>query len=691
MAEAAAAAEREAAEAAAAESAAAAAAPRGLTASALADDGAPCVVDVAYVRLCTLGFDAGRALGSPGAFGAVFRGVDPVLGLRFAVKRLSNVAPWPAERSAAAEVRVLSAFRGHPGIIRLLGYTTDPAERCLVYELGGRGALSDNLVDDGLAARLTWRTRLRVAAGVAAALNFMHCSPGARAWHRDVKARGNGNGAEQWAGGQASNLPVLPTHTPRLPPCRAQSANIVLSDALQPKLIDCGLSKLLTPGEAARGAATATGGSAFGTPGYMCPVYCKRHAYDAAAEVFSFGVVLLELLTGRLQLGGDQRGLDLVDELALEGPAELAARRDPRAGGWSPPAAAAAEALAAQCVAGKPGQRPRLIAALRTLNALAAAHCAPTADESAAAAELAAARAALERLRAAEEGAAVARAAAARECCIFAACDGGLTLDDGLECGPGGHFTCAGCLALLVEAEAAAPPADLARRAGAVICPLRGQGCAAPPFSAAALARRVPEATFARHNAAAVRARERALAAAMQANYDARLRDAERRLAEGQARAAAAAQAAARTAAERGAAATAALAEAVIALRIHVADKVLTLHCPRCDQAFVELNGCCALACGRCDCRFCAWCLRDCGGAAAGDAAAHRHVAGCAHNAAPGRDVFASKALFDASQRARRARTLAALLAAQPAAVRAPLLAALAGDLADLGMRAADF
>ena len=161
---------------------------RGLTADALADDGAPCEVSVEWVRARTASFDPSRSLGQPGAFGAVFRGVDETLNIRFAVKRLSNAAPWPAERSAVAEVRVLSAFCGHPNIIRLLGYTTDPTERCLLYELGERGALSENLVDDRLARTMLWRTRIRIAAGVAAALSYMHqCQT--PAWHRDVKVR----------------------------------------------------------------------------------------------------------------------------------------------------------------------------------------------------------------------------------------------------------------------------------------------------------------------------------------------------------------------------------------------------------------------------------------------------------------------------------------------------------------------
>lgn len=57
--------------------------------------------------------------------------------------------------------------------------------------------------------------------------------------------------------------------------------------------------------------------------------------------------------------------------------------------------------------------------------------------------------------------------------------------------------------------------------------------------------------------------------------------------------------------------------------------------CPRCKQAFVDFNGCCALYCSRCPCGFCAWCLEDCG------TDAHAHVANCRHNLSPGRAVYA--------------------------------------------------
>jgi interleukin-1 receptor-associated kinase 4 len=608
---------------------AAQAAQLGLSAAALAEGGAPCVVSAEYVCACTADFAADRVLGSPGAFGVVFRGDDAKLGLRFAVKRLSNIAPWPPERSAAREIEVLSRFR-HPNIICLFGYTTEPAERCLLYELGDNGALSDALLEGARASRLTWRTRLRVAAGVAAALTYLHRSGPTPAWHRDVKA-----------------------------------ANVVLTAAWEPKLIDCGISKLLTPDEAARvGGITATGALAFGTPGYMCPTYVRRHKYDELAEVYSFGVLLCELLTGKVQLGGDGAGLDLVDEVAEE-EGGLAAYRDARAGAPLPDdAVSALEALATQCVARKPAARPAMLTALRQLNALLAAHCAASAEEALLVDELTRMTAQRNALLAAIERAAM-QHAPPRECCIFTACaERPLTLDDGLECAAG-HFVCAGCLAAAVEARG-----DAAGRLGCL-------ACAAAPFSDRELLLHLPERAGLRYLSQVTRAAEAAAARALEADFEARV-----------------VMAVGARFAQDGTA----------LLRNQIIDDILTLRCPHtdCKKALpyedgardLPWDGCFAVLCkddrgNGCKKHFCGWCFAPFPAGRHGDEGCHMHVAACARNAAPGRDVFGgpdAARLFGAELRTWRSRTLNAFLAHLPPAQCGPLLASLARELADAGL-----
>lgn len=128
-------------------------------------------------------------------------------------------------------------------------------------------------------------------------------------------------------------------------------------------------------------------------------------------------------------------------------------------------------------------------------------------------------------------------------------------------------------------------------------------------------------------------------------------------------------------------------AEAVATLRMHCVDKILTLHCPRCDQAFVDFVGCFALTCSRCGCSFCAWCLDM----APDSRACHLHVAACPSRAADAPDDYhGTDAQFRQAQAGRITRMLRTYLAAQQARLREPLLSALARDLADVGVNAAD-
>jgi serine/threonine protein kinase len=175
-------------------------------------------------------------------------------------------------------VRVLRAFR-HPNIIRLLGYSApaggvllqaaDVPNLCLVYELAANGSLDVHLRDAEKAARLDWPKRIKIATGVATALNYLHCiDKDHPAYHRDVK-----------------------------------SANIALAADYCAKVIDCGLAKYIPPDGAVGFTVLSSESMRFGTPGYQCGKYLSNGLYGAKAEVFSFGIVLAELLMGQLQVG----------------------------------------------------------------------------------------------------------------------------------------------------------------------------------------------------------------------------------------------------------------------------------------------------------------------------------------------------------------------------------------------------
>jgi hypothetical protein len=118
--------------------------------------------------------------------------------------------------------------------------------------------------------------------------------------------------------------------------------------------------------------------------------------------------------------------------------------------------------------------------------------------------------------------------------------------------------------------------------------------------------------------------------------------------------------------------------------RVHAASiqlrELLNEQCPRCGAAFLDFNGCCALTCHRCNCGFCAWCLKDCG------ADAHTHVARCDLNLEPGHGVFSSERLVEEGRRARRHGAAVTFLSGLTKEVAAEVSAAVSQELNDVGL-----
>lgn len=132
-----------------------------------------------------------------------------------------------------------------------------------MYELAEKGSLDSFLKDDLGRSRLgSFQRRVQVASDVLTAIRFLHAGSKDKrigsCFHRDIK-----------------------------------SANIVIKGDFTAQLIDCGLAKFVND------EATTTGGK--GTRGYTCPEYSRTGEYSHACDLYSFGVVLLELWTGRLQ------------------------------------------------------------------------------------------------------------------------------------------------------------------------------------------------------------------------------------------------------------------------------------------------------------------------------------------------------------------------------------------------------
>ncbi|GAQ91971.1 Serine Threonine protein kinase [Klebsormidium nitens] len=274
----------------------------------------------AYADLAaaTAGFAEANIIGT-GGFGTVYKGV--VDHIEVAVKVLSEHGQQgPAEFQR--EVEVHCRVR-HPHVTMLLGTCLEP-RACLVYDLMPNGSLDDRLNRAGGSAALTWQARARIAAEVAVVLLALHSARPAPIIHRDVKP-----------------------------------ANILLDRNLVSKLCDVGLAEIapqLAPGANLRAAShvSSRGGSAVGTFAYMDPQYANEGEYGPASDVFAFGVVLLQLLTGKPPVGLRR----VVSEAVSAG--RLRTVLDAAAGSWPAEDAAALARLAIACTETARKDRPSL-------------------------------------------------------------------------------------------------------------------------------------------------------------------------------------------------------------------------------------------------------------------------------------------------------------------------------------------
>ncbi|ONK55444.1 uncharacterized protein A4U43_UnF3240 [Asparagus officinalis] len=148
----------------------------------------------------------------------------------------------------------------HPNLVNLLGYCSDNGQRILVYEYMALGSLQDHLLDLAPNTKaLNWNTRMKIAAGAAKGLEHLHVTATPPVIYRDLKA-----------------------------------SNILLDQDYNPKLADFGLAKL-----GPVGSQNHISTRVMGTFGYCAPEYALTGKLTIMSDIYSFGVVLLELITGR--------------------------------------------------------------------------------------------------------------------------------------------------------------------------------------------------------------------------------------------------------------------------------------------------------------------------------------------------------------------------------------------------------
>ncbi|KAI4385549.1 hypothetical protein MLD38_003562 [Melastoma candidum] len=215
------------------------------------------------LKIATRNFRPDSVLGE-GGFGSVFKGwVDetsfsptrPGTGMVIAVKKL-KLESFQGHREWLAEVNYLGLLH-HPHLVRLVGYCLEDEHRLLAYEFMPRGSLENHLFRRGSYFQpLSWSLRLKVALGAAKGLAFLHSS---RVIYRDFKA-----------------------------------SNVLLDSKYNAKLSDFGLAK-----DGPMGDKSHVSTRIMGTRGYAAPEYLATGHLTSKSDIYSFGVVLLEMLSGR--------------------------------------------------------------------------------------------------------------------------------------------------------------------------------------------------------------------------------------------------------------------------------------------------------------------------------------------------------------------------------------------------------
>lgn len=206
------------------------------------------------LALATKNFHPANKLGE-GGFGPVFKGKLED-GREIAVKKLSQ-SSRQGNKEFVNEAKLLARVQ-HRNVVNLLGYCAHGVENLLVYEYVVNESLDKFIFKSGKQQELNWKRRYDIITGLARGLLYLHEDSHNCIIHRDIKA-----------------------------------SNILLDDKWIPKIADFGMARLFPEDQ------THVNTRVAGTNGYMAPEYVMHGHLTDKADVFSFGVVVLELISGQ--------------------------------------------------------------------------------------------------------------------------------------------------------------------------------------------------------------------------------------------------------------------------------------------------------------------------------------------------------------------------------------------------------
>ncbi|GJW95295.1 G-type lectin S-receptor-like serine/threonine-protein kinase [Tanacetum coccineum] len=213
------------------------------------------IFSFASIMDATEEFSAINKLGQ-GGFGPVYKGRLKD-GQEIAIKRLSTTS-----KQGLVEFKnelILIAKLQHTNLVRVLGCCIHGVEKMLIYEYMPNKSLDSFLFDEKKKAELDWPTRVKIIEGIAQGLLYLHKYSRMRVIHRDLKA-----------------------------------SNILLDECMNPKISDFGMARIFKQNEA-----EAMTSRVVGTFGYMSPEYVMGGTFSVKSDIFRFGVLIMEIVTGR--------------------------------------------------------------------------------------------------------------------------------------------------------------------------------------------------------------------------------------------------------------------------------------------------------------------------------------------------------------------------------------------------------
>ncbi|PAN43045.2 hypothetical protein PAHAL_8G224800 [Panicum hallii] len=213
------------------------------------------IYDISQILEATGNFSEENKLGQ-GGFGPVYKGRFPD-GLEIAVKRLASHSKQGVTQFKN-EIQLIAKLQ-HTNLVRLYGCCYQGQEKLLIYEYLPNKSLDFFIFDETRRALIDWNKRLAIIDGIAQGLLYWHKHSRLRVIHRDLKA-----------------------------------GNILLDQEMNPKISDFGLAKLSSTNDNEGNTKTPAG-----TYGYMAPEYASEGLFSIKSDVFSFGVLTLEIVSGK--------------------------------------------------------------------------------------------------------------------------------------------------------------------------------------------------------------------------------------------------------------------------------------------------------------------------------------------------------------------------------------------------------